>query len=297
VTPVGLFFYDYGIHTILQALMFGIGLGFSIYIYEKSRKLFPFIAGIFFFIASIFFMVIYPVFITPLFNKYTTLNHPELEKSIKQTFKKAGIIVKNLYVMDASKRTLSGNAYVSGLGPTKEIVLYDNLLKDYNKEEILSILAHELGHYIKNHVWLGILIFPVTNPVALIAFFYLFAIIIDRLKKQNKATTLFIPLIIMMLLITIWISMPFVNAGSRRMERDADAYSLSITKNAGAFISSEVKISSKNTYMDYNPGLLYKILYATHPSVVYRIGMGEAYKITNTENIKAIREKNIKIIK
>ena len=276
ITPFWLYIKDFLMGAAIFSFGAAIIAAIGIWIYRIRERLFPLFASIFVLVFAFFMMIIYPVFITPLFNDFSRLKNPELEKKITEMLNKRGIKVKNLFVVNASVRTLGANAYVAGLGPTKEIVLYDTLIKDYNNDEILSILAHELGHYEKNHVIIGILAMPLSNPFAILAFFIFLSYIVKRVRQKNPDTVYHVPLILLIVIIAFQISMPLTNAISRRMERDADFHSLVVTKNSAAFISSQVKISSKHYYSNYDPNVFYKMLYYTHPPVKERIGMALA---------------------
>jgi STE24 endopeptidase len=173
---------------------------------------------------------------------------------------------------------MGANAYVSGLGPTKEIVLYDNLIRDYSTDEILSVVAHEAGHYKMNHIWVGLFVMPVSNPFALFALFSFLGFIIDKKRKTDTDTTFHIPYILFLLIAFSWFINPFINVLSRRMERDADNYSLKLTNNTSAFISAEVKLYSKHAYYNYDPNIFYKFLYYSHPPVKERIEFAKGYE-------------------
>ena len=273
ITPFFLFVKDFFISVSIFSLGASIIAAVGIRLYQYKQKLFPYLATLFVLIFAFFLMVIYPIFITPLFNDFSRLNHPELENKINALFHERGMKIKNLYVVNASRRTLGANAYVSGLGPTKEIVLYDTLLKDYNIDEIVNIVAHELGHYEKHHIIVGIFTMPLSNPFAILAFFLFLTWVIKKNEKEEQSLINQIPFILFIVLIAFQLSMPLTNAISRRMERDADYFSLSITKNPSAFISSQVKLSSKHYYTNYDPNSFFKMLYYSHPSVKERIEM------------------------
>ena len=101
---------------------------------------------------SVFMNLFYSELIVPLFNKQTPLEEGPLRRKIESFAKKTGFRLKNIYVIDGSKRSTKANAYFSGFGPKKRIVLYDTLMKELNEEEIVAVLAHEIGHYKKKHV-------------------------------------------------------------------------------------------------------------------------------------------------
>ncbi len=277
-TPVWLFIKDFFISKAIISLGLTLILSTAMYFYSKARKMFPLTATIIVSVFAFIMTVIFPVFITPMFNDFKKLDSGELKTKINAFLSQNNVKVKNMYIVDASKRTKAANAYVSGIGATKEIVLYDTLIKNYTHSEILSILAHELGHYNKHHIWIGFFLYPLANPFVLFAFFFTIAYLMDYLKEKNHDPAFHVPVILIILLCCFWIAKPFINSVSRRMERDADITSLKLTNNPKAYMSSEIKLSSQHRYANYSPNLIYKILFYTHPPVKQRLGMGKAYE-------------------
>ena len=143
------------------ALVVGIPvLGLITWIYYKTGQKFWLYAWGVITAFSVFMNLFYSELIVPLFNKQTPLEAGTLRSKIESFAKKTGFKLKNIYLIDGSKRSTKANAYFSGFGPKKRIVLYDTLLKELTEEEIVAVLAHEIGHYKKKHV-LRSLIFSV----------------------------------------------------------------------------------------------------------------------------------------
>lgn len=143
------------------ALIVGIPvLGLITWIYYKTGQKFWLYAWGVITAFSVFMNLFYSELIVPLFNKQTPLEAGTLRSKIESFAKKTGFKLKNIYLIDGSKRSTKANAYFSGFGPKKRIVLYDTLLKELTEEEIVAVLAHEIGHYKKKHV-LRSLIFSV----------------------------------------------------------------------------------------------------------------------------------------
>lgn len=116
---------------------------------------------------TIFMYMFYSTLIVPLFNKQTPLEEGDLRDEITQFSEKAGFKLNNIFVIDGSKRSTKANAYFSGLGAKKRIVLYDTLISDLNNEEIVSVLAHEIGHYKKKHTLAGVILSILQTGVIL----------------------------------------------------------------------------------------------------------------------------------
>jgi STE24 endopeptidase len=143
---------------LLAAIMGGGLLAAIVWIYESTGEWFWVIAWAVISLFTIVMTMFYSDIIVPLFNKQTPLEEGELRKAIEDFAGKVGFQVKNIYVMDGSKRSTKANAYFSGLGAKKRIVLFDTLIKDNTTEELVAVLAHEIGHYKKKHTTVGMFI-------------------------------------------------------------------------------------------------------------------------------------------
>lgn len=158
------------------ALIVGIPvLGVITWVYYKTGKEFWLYAWILITIFSVFINLFYSELIVPLFNKQTPLENNSLRKEIEEFAGKTGFKLKNIYIIDGSKRSTKANAYFSGFGPKKRIVLYDTLLKEFSEEEIIAVLAHEIGHYKKKHVFKS-MVFSVLLTGAML---FLFSLVVD----------------------------------------------------------------------------------------------------------------------
>lgn len=159
------------------ALVLGGGLmaAFS-WFYQTAGSLFWLYAWALFTAFSVFMTMFYSTLLVPLFNKQLPLEAGELRNAIESFARKAGFQLDNIYVIDGSKRSTKANAYFSGLGPKKRIVLYDTLIKDHGVDELVAILAHEIAHYKKKHTLKGTLISVAQSGVML----YLLGLFINR---------------------------------------------------------------------------------------------------------------------
>jgi len=161
----------------MLALLIGGGLlALFVWFYDVAGNLFWLYAWIVFSLFSIFMMMFYSTLIVPLFNKQKPLETGELRTAIEDFARKAGFKLDNIFVIDGSKRSSKANAYFSGLGPKKRIVLFDTLIKEHTTEELVAVLAHEIGHYKKKHTTKGMLLSLLTSGVML----YLLGLFINR---------------------------------------------------------------------------------------------------------------------
>lgn len=215
-------------------------------------------------------MVIYPKFIAPLFNKFTPMAEGPMKASIETLLGKCGFESKGLFVMDASKRSAHGNAYFSGFGRAKRIVFFDTLLEKHSREEILSVLAHELGHYKFGHV------FQRIGEVAILAFLVFF--LLHWAFATSFLTRAFgLPndpgLVLMVALIALGplshLISPLTNFMSRRAEFEADDFAKSMV-GGEPMITALTKLSRDNL-ATLTPDWLYAVFNYSHPPVPERI--------------------------
>jgi STE24 endopeptidase len=157
-TTLKTFFLDKLKGWLLAAIIGGGLLALIVWFYEQTTNMFWIYAWALISIFMIFMTMFYSTLIVPLFNKQTPLEEGGLRKAIQEFCKKVDFKLDNIYIIDGSKRSTRANAYFSGLGVKKRIVLFDTLIKDLTQNEILAVLAHEIGHYKKKHTRTGIII-------------------------------------------------------------------------------------------------------------------------------------------
>ena len=256
------------ISTLLMALLIAAGL----FIVQKSPDLWWFWVWCFFFAFSIFMMYIAPYVIEPLFHKFSPIEDEQLESGIRELMEKVGIKVSRVFKMDASKRTKHTNAYFTGIGKVKRIVLYDTLIEKMDYDEIISVLAHEAGHWKKKHVLKHI---AVTEVIALVSLYIAYHLLQSDILLSIfhiEQNSFFAKLVIIGFLGSI-VSFPFgplSNHISRRHENEADKYSFEKTGNKESMISALVKLS-KDNLSNLHPHPLYSLFHYSHPPVLERI--------------------------
>jgi STE24 endopeptidase len=217
-------------------------------------------------------MYISPYVIEPLFNKFTPVQEPVLEERIKDLMHKAGIKVSRVFKMDASKRSTHTNAYFSGIGKVKRIILYDTLLHRMNHEEILAVLSHEAGHWKKKHVLKMIIAAEILSFGAIYVAFRILRTDFLTNLFDIETDTFFAKAVVIGFVGAI-ISFPFTPLGSyisRRFEHEADKFSCELTGDQEAMASALIKLS-KDNLSNLHPHPLYAAFYYSHPPVVERI--------------------------
>lgn len=242
---------------------------------EKSGTFWWFYAWIIWSSFQFLMLVLYPNFIAPLFNKFTPLEDNNLCARIENLIHRVGFTSKGLFVMDSSKHSTHGNAYLTGLGASKRIVFFDTLLARLAPKEIEAVLAHELGHFKLQHIFKRIIIMLSISLIflALLGFlknqvwFYMGLGVKPLLFGSNDAIALI--LFILMLPTFTFFLLPLSSLSSRKHEFEADFFAAQYI-NPQNLISALVKLYEDNA-STLTPDSLYSIVYDSHPPALIRI--------------------------
>jgi Zn-dependent protease with chaperone function len=218
------------------------------------------------------FTLLQPVVVEPLFNRFEPVQDPPLVADIEELADRLGVEVDEVLVADASRRTTAGNAYVSGLGPSKRVVLYDTLLNgDFTDGEIRVITAHELAHVARAHLWKGIAWF------ALLAIPGVFLIAWITNRRGGLEDPTLVPLAIAVALVFFLVTLPFQDVVSRRYEAEADWLALEATREPDSAVELDRRLVTTNL-ADPRPPLWFHAIFGTHPAPIDRIAMAEAFR-------------------
>lgn len=223
--------------------------------------------------------IIYPKFIAPLFNKFSPLDEGELKEKLSDLLQKTGFVSDGIFIMDASKRSGHSNAYFTGFGKSKRIVLFDTLTKTLTADELVAVLGHELGHFKLKHI-LKRLIFTIPLEFVLLFALYKLAQFTDiytgfgfaNITAQNVSSVQFIGLFLAIMIygsISEIIS-PITNIFSRKDEYAADKFSVEHCNNKEDLISALIKLNSDNL-SELLPPKLYVFWNFSHPTLIERI--------------------------
>lgn len=220
---------------------------------------------------SIFFAMFYTDLLLPVFNKLTPLPDGELRTSIEEYAARVQFPLTNIMVMDGSKRSAKANAFFSGLGSKKNIVLYDNLVKDLNTEEITAVLAHEVGHYKKKHVLQSMALSIVQMGILFFVFGWLarFPLMAEVLGAQQNSFHLSLIAFSLLYAPISLLTGLLMNVFSRKNEYEADAYARE-TYRSSPLISALKKLSV-NHLSNLQPYSAYVFLNYSHPTLLQRI--------------------------
>ena len=251
-------------------------LGFLLYVILWLIMALPdiwWLAGwVFVLLFSIFLLYVSPYVIEPLFNRFSPIEDDVLEERIKETMSRIGLKINRVFTMDASKRSSHSNAYFSGIGHVKRIVLFDTLLANHADDEIITILAHEAGHWKKKHV---LKMLAVSQVVALGAFYAAY-----RLTAADFLAGLFrldVPSMHAKLLLVAFIGSlvlfplkPLMAYFSRRHEIEADNFAVQLTHMPVAMANGLIKLG-KDNLANLHPHPWYAAVYYSHPPLVQRV--------------------------
>ncbi|HEY3663307.1 MAG TPA: M48 family metallopeptidase [Chthoniobacterales bacterium] len=227
-------------------------------------------------------MLIAPVFIAPLFNKYTPLSDPKISQPILAMATANQIPVHQVFEVDASRQSKRVSANVSGLFGTTRISLNDNLLKQCTLPEIRIVMAHEMGHYVLNHAFKLILYFGLFVAGAFAFSFVFFERAIRRWgapwRVRGVADPAGLPLLVLLFTLYFFLLTPLANTAIRVTEREADAFGINTAREADGFAMVALKLG---TYRKLDPGSLEEIVFFDHPSGRARIRMAMDWKAAN----------------
>jgi len=227
---------------------------------------------------SAFGIWISPWVIDPLFNKFTPLEDEELSGQIQALSAEAGLAVQHVFVMDASRRSLYLNAYFTGLANSRRVVLYDTLVRECTGAEVLSVVAHELGHWKHRHILKGFLLETVGVLVGMLLLWWLLGSSGCRefFGLSSRSSLVLLVLLPFLISLASTLSAPLISAVSRRFERQADRTALELTDEPQAFIELEKRLVRRAKADLLQPRLLH-IFYGSHPLPEERIRAAGEY--------------------
>jgi len=230
----------------------------------------------------IFVSLIAPVFIFPIFNKVTRLDDPKIVDPILSMARANGIPAKNVYEIDASRQTTRMSANVSGFANTMRITLNDNLLRRGSPEEIQAVMGHEMGHYVMNHVYKGIMFFLIVTVLAFACLRWALDWTLQRWGEKwqirGVGDTAVLPLVVLLVSIFSFVITPVTNTFTRTQEYEADMYGLNTSRQPDGAAQGAIHLGE---YRKMNPGPLEEWIFFDHPSGRNRIYAAMRWKAEN----------------
>ncbi|MGH2951844.1 MAG: M48 family metalloprotease, partial [Solirubrobacterales bacterium] len=230
------------------------------------------------------FVWLAPVVLAPIFNRFEPLpQSSELRAGVLELGRRAGVEIGEVYSVDASRRVTSLNAYVDGIGPTKRVVLYDNLVDEAQRRELDSVVAHELAHVANDDIPRGIAFAAVVAPLGLVFVRELGGAIAARGGFAPGAPGALPAYLLALSAATLVLNVPG-NQLSRAVEASADDFALELTGDPRALVDLQLRLARTNL-SDPDPPALPTLLFGTHPPTVERIGAALAYEAERAEPV------------
>ena len=256
---------------VLSLVLGGVLLALVVWFYTWAGTYFWLYAWGAVTLFSVFMAMFYSQLIVPLFNKQTPLQEGALRDKIQAFAGKVGFKLDNIYVIDGSKRSTKANAYFTGLGPKKRVVLYDTLIDELTEEEIVAVLAHEVGHYKKRHTLRSM----VVSVIQMGVLFWLFSLCVNNaaLSEALGGDRAYFQLgLIAFAILYSPVNLILgvgMNVWSRSNEYEADAFAARYYE--GGYLVSGLKKISVKSLSNLTPHPLYEYIYYSHPSLLKRI--------------------------
>lgn len=281
---IGPWFADLGLSTAISAAFAAIGGLVVVAFVRRFPRQWWAPGGLAVIAAAVVVVYASPVVIDPLFNDFEPLTDVELRADVLELADRAGVDVGEVYRVDASRRTTGANAYVGGLGETKRVVLYDNLLEELPADQVQSVVAHELGHVANDDLRDGLLWVAIVALPAMLVVQRLTEAVMRR--GQNRAhwpsrrplsaepipaLPATVPAIALSLAVVAFFVQIPGNWLSRQVEARADAFALQLTGEPAAFIGLQRSLEKRNV-SEPDPPALIQALFGTHPTTLERIG-------------------------
>ena len=265
------FFIDIIKSTLLSFFIGGILLFLALYLYENLNDGFWLWLWIGLSLLMILINMFYADLIVPIFNKLTPLDDGELRNKIEKYSKDVGYLLKNIYVIDGSKRSTKANAFFSGLGPRKTIALYDTLIEKHTENELVAVLAHEVGHFKKKHIFSGLIMSIIQ--IGIMSFFFELCLKLPEISialggLESSFHLGLVGFSIIFSPISI-LSGIIMNYNSRKNEFEADAYAKETFN--GEDLSLALKKLSVDSLANIYPHPLYVFFHYSHPPLIQRL--------------------------
>ena len=275
---------DEGKALLVNIVLGGLAAVLLFAIVRKLRKTWWIWGSIAAFALAVMAVAIGPVFLQPIFNKVTRLNDPKITVPILRMAHANGIPANDVYQIDASRQTTRMSANVSGFASTMRITLNDNLLRRGSPEEIQSVMGHEMGHYVLNHIPKFLFFLSV---VILISFSYLYwglgwalKALGARWEIRDVSDPAVLPLAALMAGILFFVLTPVMNTVTRMQEKEADMFGLNASREPDGFAQAAIHLSE---YRKMRPGRLEEGVFYDHPSGYDRIHSAMLWKGENLE--------------
>ncbi len=265
-------------------LLFGVAAGFAVYYLIRTVSLWWLAAAALFAVFSIVLSILLPYIIMPIFYKVTPLSDQTLKDDLLGMSRKMGAKnIDHVLVADESRKSIRANAFFSGIGKSRAIVLFDTLLNNFTRREVVTVVGHELGHYVNKDIWKEAL---VSGLFAIPPFFiadYALKWSMGRLGLASMADPAGVPIVLGILIGVSFLLQPISNGISRVLERQADEFALRAVDDSEAQASAERRLADLSLAVD-KPNRLVELFFYSHPSSSRRVQLAEDWKRTRSNS-------------
>lgn len=272
---------DYGKEFALSAIFAVIVVTGLYYLIMASAKFWWVYAAVASFVLGLFISFIWPKIVVPLFWKTEPWRDRRQIKRLLEMTRRAGAKeLKTVLVAKESLKSKVANAWMGGLGKTKQIVVFDNLINNFTADEVETVVAHELGHYVHKDILKG----AVFDAAVSFPIFYIVFLVLNRFASgasfgiQSSADVAGLPLIFLVFVLVGFVISPLLLAYSRRIEGHADWFALDATRKPGAYVSTEKRLSDIDLAND-SPHPIVEFFFYSHPPTKKRIEMVKAWRV------------------
>lgn len=265
-------------------LLFGVAAGFAVYYLIRTVSLWWLAAAALFAVFSIVLSILLPYIIMPIFYKVTQLSNQTLKNDLLEMSKKMGAKnIDHVLVADESRKSIRANAFFSGIGKSRAIVLFDTLLNNFTRREVVTVVGHELGHYVNKDIWKEAL---VSGLFAIPPFFiadYALKWSMGGFGLAGMVDPAGVPIVLGILIGVSFLLQPISNGISRVLERQADEFALRAVDDPEAQASAERRLADLSLAVD-KPNRLVELFFYSHPSSSRRVQLAEDWKRTRSSS-------------
>ncbi|MFW6124186.1 MAG: M48 family metallopeptidase [Acidobacteriota bacterium] len=264
---------EQGKSFLVGLIVIWIVLGLLFFIMAEFPEFWWLIAGLGSALVSVVFSTLFPVLVFPIFNKYTPIRNKNLTHALKKILSKEGLKSSGFFMEDMSRKTKKENAFLAGLGKTRRVVLGDNLINNMSVPEIVSVMAHEIGHYKYKHIWKFIGIGTIQQIIVFFLLDRIMRILFYEFLNGIRENLSLFPLFLLIFgSISTFLFDPIGNAISRYYEKQADQYAIKNIEEKSSFAQAIAGLANRNLINAY-PEKWMKYLFYSHPPVGERLEM------------------------
>ncbi len=279
--PLSDWLFQLGISTLITAVIGGIFMLAVYWLIRRAGRLWWVWAGVVTAALFAFLMLLAPVLIEPLFNKYTPVPPGQVHDAVVEMAQRAGIPPSKVYMYNGSRQSNNFTANAGGVGSTARVAISDVAMKNASLDEVRAVTGHEIGHYVLKHSWWGILVYSVGAAIL----FWLADLTFPWLARRFGSSVALsdprgIPVLMFLVSLFGLLTLPFSNTFGRTLEAQADMYSLKTENRPDALATALVKTAE---YRYPRPGRVEEIIFYDHPSVESRVRTAMEWKARHPE--------------